>query len=321
MTSQCSPSVVRMIVPLRPTTQHTLADGDAPATRSVLTPLCWTRVAPSASRRCTIPFLPMIHMTDRSGGKIVTRTSPPIAAPAPAPGAPANALIALGAVACRCSVCEENAPIACARGAAAAAGAFASFIAISFDAGGAGAGADAAGAGADATSGISGASAGSGAAGSRAGASRLAIATTSVLCGASFAGRRIATKTRNAPTATTAGIAMTHLRYHGTSDAGRASRALSSARAISANANWHRMQSAKCVSRRSRSAASNDRSLYAASVSASAHSGVAGPGLRTHRTAQNRIERLVISVDRRHYASLLFERTAAGKLHCPRCFI
>ncbi len=40
MSSQCSPSVVRMIVPLRPTIQHTVADGADAATRSVLTPLC-----------------------------------------------------------------------------------------------------------------------------------------------------------------------------------------------------------------------------------------------------------------------------------------
>src|SRR5271156_229691 len=33
MSSQCSPSVVRMIVPLRPTIQHTVADGADAATR------------------------------------------------------------------------------------------------------------------------------------------------------------------------------------------------------------------------------------------------------------------------------------------------
>jgi hypothetical protein len=43
--------------------------------------------------------------------------------------------------------------------------------------------------------------------------------------------------------------------------------------------------------------------------------------LRAHRTAQYRIERLAILIDRRHHASLPFERTAAGKLHCARRFI
>src|SRR5260370_15929764 len=47
------------------------------------------------------------------------------------------------------------------------------------------------------------------------------------------------------------------------------------------------MQSAKCAWRRSCSAGGNDRSLYAASDSASAHSGVEGPGCA--RIARRRI--------------------------------
>ena len=61
---QCSPpSVVRMIVPLRPTIQHTFGDAALPATRSVVTPLCCVRIAPFASRRWTVPFLPTIQVT------------------------------------------------------------------------------------------------------------------------------------------------------------------------------------------------------------------------------------------------------------------
>src|SRR5208282_927104 len=99
MSSQCSPSVVRMIVPLRPTIQHTVADGAEPATRSVLTPLCCVCVVPSASRRCTNPFLPTIHVTDPSGVEIVTSVgaadgaaSLGLTAPAPAIAAPTAAL-------------------------------------------------------------------------------------------------------------------------------------------------------------------------------------------------------------------------------------
>jgi hypothetical protein len=45
--------------------------------------------------------------------------------------------------------------------------------------------------------------------------------------------------------------------------------------------------------------------------------------LRAHRTTQYCIEWFVIPIDRRHdiTLSLLFERTAAGKLHCARRFI
>ncbi len=98
---------------------------------------------------------------------------------------------------------------------------------------------------------------------------------------------RIAMKTTTAATAASAGTATRHLRYHGTSDAAFAPRALSSARAISASNTWHRMQSAKCASRRSRSAADNDLSLYAASDSAFAQSGVAASGCS--RIARRRI--------------------------------
>ena len=139
MISQCSPSVVRMIVPLRPTIQHTVAEGAEPATRSVLTPLfCTFNPGLFASRRRTIPFWPTIHVTDRSGDTIVTGTSGPPDAPptvrvAKSPrsailsdrgagafgaAAPDCAVIdaAPEASACLCAVCEENAPIVSARG-------------------------------------------------------------------------------------------------------------------------------------------------------------------------------------------------------------
>ena len=361
ISSQCSPSVVRMIVPLRPTIQHTVADGADPAARSVLTPLCCVRVAPSASCRCTKPSLPAIHVTDPPGVEMVTSiraddavsfrlsaVPPPATAPDPAPTAAergANALpyasapafgaaapviaenaLAPGAGSSLCNACEEYALIASPR---AADSVFASFIAITFEADAAGAEAAAAGGDAGAAGGaVAGAgldkyiprtsrraialrasfiastlaaAAGAGAGGaacggdagascsadSACGASFFAIATSSSLCDSSFAGRLIAMKTRTAATAASAGIATRHLRYHGISDAALAARALSSARAISANISWHRMQSAKCVSRRSRSVAASDRSLYAASDSASAHSGVAGPGCA--RIARRRI--------------------------------
>ena len=117
--------------------------------------------------------------------------------------------------------------------------------------------------------------AGAFAASSIAGTPGFSIATR---CSSSFPGLIILTTTTSAATAASAGIATRHLRYHGIADAAPASRACCSARAISASSTWHRMQSAKCVSRRSRSDAANDFSEYAASESASAHSGVAGLG-------------------------------------------
>src|SRR5208282_88361 len=153
--AKSSPTVVLMIVPARPTIQHTAADGAAPAIRSVFTPLCWMCVPPSASRRRTIPFLPTIHVTDRSGGEIVTSTSAPATAPPleptaraataaptaapPKPCAPTFAAAPDGALiagapgaAARPAILWVTSPlIACARGAASG---LASFIASSFGA-------------------------------------------------------------------------------------------------------------------------------------------------------------------------------------------
>src|SRR5882672_1096875 len=69
-----------MIVPLRPTTQQTVADGAAPAVKSVLTPLCCGRFLPSKSRRRIIPFLPTCHPAFWSGGEIIASTSGDVAA-------------------------------------------------------------------------------------------------------------------------------------------------------------------------------------------------------------------------------------------------
>src|SRR6266851_4367112 len=66
------PSVVRTIVPPRPTTQHALADGAAPAVRSASTPLCSRSHGLPGMKREIEPCAPIIHTTEWSGGETAT---------------------------------------------------------------------------------------------------------------------------------------------------------------------------------------------------------------------------------------------------------
>src|SRR5712692_3630196 len=69
---QCMPSVVRTIVPPRPTTQHASADGAAPAVRSASTPLCSRSHGLPGMKREIEPCAPIIHTTEWSGGETAT---------------------------------------------------------------------------------------------------------------------------------------------------------------------------------------------------------------------------------------------------------
>ena len=62
------PSVVRRMVPARPTTQHTVGDGDTAPSRSVVTSDgSVSQVAPLSAECCTEPTGPTRHRTDGSG--------------------------------------------------------------------------------------------------------------------------------------------------------------------------------------------------------------------------------------------------------------
>src|SRR5713226_9693150 len=67
------PSVVRKIVPPRPTTQHTWSEGAEPASKSVMTPLvCRVQVAPLSAECSTMPAASIRHCTALPGAAMVT---------------------------------------------------------------------------------------------------------------------------------------------------------------------------------------------------------------------------------------------------------
>src|SRR5260370_15568146 len=67
------PSVVRKIVPARPTTQHTLSEGAEPASKSVMTPLvCRVQVAPLSAECSMMPAVPIRHCIALPGAAMVT---------------------------------------------------------------------------------------------------------------------------------------------------------------------------------------------------------------------------------------------------------
>jgi hypothetical protein len=71
----CVPSVVSKIVPWRPTTQHTVLVGAAPANKSDCTPLsCFSQLFPSVERKI-VPESSSAQYTERSGdGTMTART-------------------------------------------------------------------------------------------------------------------------------------------------------------------------------------------------------------------------------------------------------
>ena len=92
---QCSPpSVVRRTIPWVPTTQHTSADGAAPAVKSVPTPLVCRYHSPSVPQCWIIPPAPTRQRSTPSGVLIATIAAARLAVVMPAIGAPDSAVAA-----------------------------------------------------------------------------------------------------------------------------------------------------------------------------------------------------------------------------------
>ena len=141
------------------------------------------------------------------------------------------------------------------------------------------------------------------------------IATTS-RCGSSFAGRRIAMKTSTAATAASAGIAIRHLRYHGTTDAAVA---LASALVGASNIRQHHLASHAIGKMRFETLAlrRGDRPVAVCRNRFRVRAlGRRRTRLRAHRPAQDRVERLVILVGRRHVFTIPYSLNEPRPENC-----